>query len=798
MSTHDSLTTLAELLYRALKAQSHYAQDHPQAVQSVEAALGLLRELLARQSPLVLAAREGRLWAGDRPLEGAPNASTGLARELEARGLAAVVFHTGLDTDELQLLLFALQLRPERFLEMGGATALLPEGSNLRLMDVPPEDEEAPEPAPEALPPTMPLPPPLDVPEPAAPVPPPSAPSRPAPPPPQRDLDPTPELPPNPTTLAADLRSLMGAILQMTAAPPAPGMQSPWGAEQRESLAECGFLVPDFASMAGTGSQLGLGRLDPVTLRDTVRVAISGLDPMAQGAILLGLPTFPSEEQALRRALDYLGPEFFAQAMADVQIRHQPGRFTLALVGAALLQCVKDRELSMEALRGRLQFEGWSLEDLDALKEAILWECHGTDTKLRMSLMDRGVFELEAHQVMVLLRQLVRGRRVEGVKDLLQQLEAGFASPQVHRRRHAAEILADLAECLEELHLSPDLEQRFQTALHDHILAEGDQPAMLWSCQALETLLGVWLRRAQFDGVYREMLSLGELAIAGSAAPDWKIQAVRDLLGRMASPVNMAVLLPMLYEGENVLALGQLHSLLALLGRPAAHHLVHCLETETDKDRRSRLLGALRAIGRNGVPVLKEALASPHWFMVRNAVVLLGEIGVPSTFQEVALALEHRDPRVRRAAVIAVRNLGSPQDAAETLAKALPREEAPLQLEILAALGELRQASCVPAVVELVHGTRGTGEDALRVRLRAVEVLGLVASPLPVPALQELFRKKGLLGGRESTAIRLEAARALARINTREAREAIALALDAEPHEDVKAVLRQYLVGGPA
>ena len=232
--------------------------------------------------------------------------------------------------------------------------------------------------------------------------------------------------------------------------------------------------------------------------------------------------------------------------------------------------------------------------------------------------------------------------------------------------------------------------------------------------------------------------------------------------------------------------------------RPAAHHLVHCLEAETDKDRRSRLLGALRAIGRNGVPVLKEALASPHWFMVRNAVVLLGEIGVPSTFQEVALALEHRDPRVRRAAVIAVRNLGSPQDAAETLAKALPREEAPLQLEILAALGELRQASCVPAVVELVHGTRGTGEDALRVRLRAVEVLGLVASPLSVPALQELFRKKGLLGGRESTAIRLEAARALARINTREAREAIALALDAEPHEDVKAVLRQYLVGGPA
>ncbi len=78
-----------------------------------------------------------------------------------------------------------------------------------------------------------------------------------------------------------------------------------------------------------------------------------------------------------------------------------------------------------------------------------------------------------------------------------------------------------------------------------------------------------------------------------------------------------------------------------------------------------------------------------------------------------------------------------------------------------------------------------------------MEVLGLIASTDAIEPLQDLFKKKGFLGGRESTAMRLAAARSLAAIPTREAREAIALVMDQEPQEDVRSVLRQYLVGNP-
>ena len=70
-----SLTPLAELLHRALKAQMHYAQDHPRAVQSVEAVHQLLQELLRKRSPIILTSSGAQLWYQGRAVEGAPNAT---------------------------------------------------------------------------------------------------------------------------------------------------------------------------------------------------------------------------------------------------------------------------------------------------------------------------------------------------------------------------------------------------------------------------------------------------------------------------------------------------------------------------------------------------------------------------------------------------------------------------------------------------------------------------------------------------------------------------------------------------
>jgi hypothetical protein len=150
--------------------------------------------------------------------------------------------------------------------------------------------------------------------------------------------------------------------------------------------------------------------------------------------------------------------------------------------------------------------------------------------------------------------------------------------------------------------------------------------------------------------------------------------------------------------------------------------------------------------------------------------------------------------RVRRTAVTAVAALAGKPVAAAALAETLKDADAAARLETLNILGDLGEPATLPAVLQLLSPDRATGDEAQRLRLRVVEVLGRIPGPESVKPLQELFVKKGLFKGREPVGVRLAAARALASLNSQEAREAMAIAMESEPTEEVKAVLRQYLV----
>jgi HEAT repeat protein len=804
----------------------------------------LVHELLEARGPFRLLVAGSGFTCDGHPVEGAPNAAQALARDMEARAMGGLEFRPGLQLEELNLFLFTLQLRPQRLAEMGGPASLLPEDGLLRPLPFPvpepkpavsakpifPAEEAvelewehmfmapvAEEPRlitmPEALtvipeplpPPSRPVPP--VAPEPPSPAPayelwvpepPPAIPEAPQPP-------PEPQGPPTPAALAEELRPLFLEALSRTAPVELAGLHSPWDADHRDALKRFGFNVPDFAAMEGFGARMGLDAMPSSSLRDALRKALSGLEAYDQGNLLLGLPAFPVGEHALKRALDFLAPELLAQAVAHAHVRHQPSRFDLALLTVALMQCVHDRELSLEAIRGRLQFEGWGIQEVEDLKEAVQWECQGTDTKLNQSLERHGIHEQDPHLVMTLGRQLIRGRRMDDLRSLLSQLEEELASPTEARRRHGAEILGDLAVSLQESGLSQDLERRILQAAHERLAADNDEPVAQWCAQAVEAMLGRWIFLRQFQGVHTEMISLGALAYGDApdlGAPEtpvplqpWKAQLVRDLLARVASPANIAQLLPTLHRTEAACSVPELHAILALMGTPAASCLAGWLEFEEDPARRDHLTDALQALGKRGVPVLKECLASPHAFMVEQALRLLAKAGDQSVLPDVLLAIAHWDAGVRKAAVAAVAGLGGPSAAAKTLADALATSNPSTQLEYLILLGDLKETVAIPAVIKLLQGDPAPGDDGQRLRLRAVETLGLIPSPESVRPLLEVFQKKGLFKGRESLGMRLCAARALAAINTREARESMTLALESEPQEEVRAVLKQFLVG---
>lgn len=962
MSTQHSL---AEVLHRALKFLQVYGPEDPKAHVVLKGVKQILDEQMEFSDKLEIDASLGRyrLLLNGQPLEGPLPSVKALAQALTERSVLRLTFHRGLHADELKLLFFILQLRPQRLKELGGAgtfrtelgpilleegtpdapTIKLPTGPTPSLEDLQPAAEalglaDAPPPpprpkatqplgnlarllgrslgppagpAPEAPPPAPPPPvpegprqpikvriaapvpdetvylPPREVTDNAIPVPPaepslappprpelapdipvtmpapmpvplvdepqvqpPSEPEfspLPAPEPlpeppaallpdalPLPDLadlavppgrielaepvpltpdppvaalpEPPPPPPPSPPLrseepagpgLADQLHDLLDAIQKAAQPTPPPGFNFPFATEHVEGLRKVRLPFADLSPISGITEHMGLSKVDPVTLRDALRQALFRLPPGGQGAILLGLPTFPVGEQGLRRALDYLAPEMLAQTAAEILTRDQLKTPQLAFLVATLQCCVRDRDLSLEALKGRLQFEGWGIDDLESLQEAILWEAQGTDTKLRSALDDKkDLLDLDGNQVMALARQTLRKGDLEGLGRILDSLDGAFQGKELPRRAQAAAILADLAECVEDPGIPAPLLDRVHQLVQRHLREEKGQEALGWSCQAMETLLGSRMRSGDFSGAYREIQSILDMGAAHLADPDldWKVNAFQDLVVRLAGPLNMAALVPALHDPKALEALPQLHSLLALMGQPAARYLAVCLGLEEDRERRAQLLAALKAIGRKASLPLRESLQSPDWFMVRNAVDLIGEIQDGSSYEDVARCLAHEDARVRHSVLVALRVL-DPVRAAKTLGEALHTADPALQLEITATLGELGQERVLPDLLAVFRAGKG-GSEGERLRLRIIEAFTTLKHPDAIPSLQSVFKKKGLLTRLEPVGIRLAAAKGLAAIGTRESKEAMALALEIESAEEVRSVLRQFLVGG--
>ena len=92
-----------------------------------------------------------------------------------------------------------------------------------------------------------------------------------------------------------------------------------------------------------------------------------------------------------------------------------------------------------------------------------------------------------------------------------------------------------------------------------------------------------------------------------------------------------------------------------------APHLLDRLENEQDRTVRRTILRILGSFTDELIPELLTRLDSSHWYYVRNIVHLLGQSRSEEAVRPLTMQLQHKDSRVRREALLALRNLGSPR-----------------------------------------------------------------------------------------------------------------------------------------
>ncbi len=307
----------------------------------------------------------------------------------------------------------------------------------------------------------------------------------------------------------------------------------------------------------------------------------------------------------------------------------------------------------------------------------------------------------------------------------------------------APEPQASLAELLEEL-AAPSSENRFAEILEripgllSPELANHANPLALSTFRLLQTFAGnpesIRARRQALVQTLNRLLDEEALRFLTDLLCD------RTLPAAQREDAAQALLF---YQGE------------------VTTPLVNRLSVEADAQARKTLSELLVRQGNIALPVMLEQLRDSRWYVVRNAVAILGEIRDPEATGPLRPLLGHEDVRVRRETVRALTRIGG-QGATGILLQLLDGADAELSQQALLSLGAMKNPAAVPALLRLALEDGGQRPPDLR--RGAIKALGEIGSAEAVPPLVELLASRRFWRPGRHNELRAAAAAALGEI----------------------------------
>jgi hypothetical protein len=519
----------------------------------------------------------------------------------------------------------------------------------------------------------------------------------------------------------------------------------------------------------------------------TLRQVLLGLAPEVQMGMLAGLSTLPDHPAGLGLGVKALAGEILAVATSTLLGK---GVSWPMLKGPIqdILRPLPDRDRLVRSLSSHLRLAGLDSTQAEAILRHLEWEELSLEAKLLKVLEQGHLFELSLEERLALLRELLDLRRFDEFLRIQDVLLATLHSDRSDIRLMGIQTLNGVARWADEPGLPPGGEGPLAEALRAHFAWEPDPPIHRWTAEAIESLLAALIYRGELGHVMSDLQELEGLCAFLEEQQPWRNAALLRLRAAIARPDLLDAVIIHAFGLERDQMLLEVHPYLEFLGEPMARHLLTRLGAENDRTRRGRLVEAVRSMGPTSLAPLMDALTSPAWYLVRNALTLLSDLGNAGNLPGILPLLRHPEPRVRRTAIRALWKLGGPVAEPHLLTQMKDADAETMQ-EILFALGQLRSEAGLPQVIELAQDKRVLE----RIRIQALETLGHIASPKSLPVLLECLRRKGFFGGGETQPIRLAAAKALAALGTPEARGALQKAVEAEPKGEEREAMRRLM-----
>jgi hypothetical protein len=316
----------------------------------------------------------------------------------------------------------------------------------------------------------------------------------------------------------------------------------------------------------------------------------------------------------------------------------------------------------------------------------------------------------------------VRPQADAALREQVQQLLAGWTLPDPNPGAYG-EALQRMARA------APT-----GTPRSDHHATEPDRlVAMALEIGTMGPRLPAAVARVVAEGRLAQLLD----ALEGGAADTAAAATVRAQIATAAAVQRIVAREPIDFR--------VLERLVPLVGTAAAPPLLDALAVAESRGARRGLLAQLAKMGAEIAPVVVARLDDSRWYVTRNLLALLEELGSPPAGFSAAPYMRHADARVRLQAVKL--QLKRPDERDEALIAGL-RDQDPRTLRLALGLAVALQG-CPDAAVSLLVSRATDRTLASDLRALAVRCLAYTKAPAALETLLQITAGGRTLFGRE-------------------------------------------------
>lgn len=188
--------------------------------------------------------------------------------------------------------------------------------------------------------------------------------------------------------------------------------------------------------------------------------------------------------------------------------------------------------------------------------------------------------------------------------------------------------------------------------------------------------------------------------------------------------------------------------------------LIERLSTELNHKLRKFISQLLIDRGEKAYVPLIKSLKDERWFVVRNAIAILGESRDESLIPNFVTKLHHQDARVVNEAIRALARIRS-TESSQALLNFLGDGEGEFSLQIILALGALGDPVAVPPLIRIATRSDPMLHNKALIKA-AIGSLGEIGDPAAVVPLMRILKRIKILKRAEYNEIRCQAATSLA------------------------------------